>query len=286
MTETHPLPSEESRTDRKSRRPYWQFLFLGIFWGLTSLAIVFTPEPVRANSEYPVVGFLLGSIFGHTTGICIWASLGQGSHLLRGILAVFYLFGLWLAVMVFFAKQSFARIEFALSLGSAILLQALLIFGFGWLARVFNGLSLVSRDALANMPIRFQFKIKHIMILTVAIACLMAVSRGLILTLVKSEVDYEDIIVFLFLGMAAVLITIPIAFACLLPRYFGIGLIVALLGCAAITVIEHSVFIALIDYNGPDFYHMLFINLFSAIFVFIFSMVLRWFGYRISFGKG
>lgn len=286
MAEIQPQQIEESGTRRASRLPNWRFVFHGVFWLLTSVAIVFTPQPFTVNAEYPIIGFLFGAIFGHTTGICIWASLGGGSHLFRGILALSYIFGLWLAVIFFWARQDVGSdIEFCLNFGAAIALQGFSIFGFCWLARITTGLTLISRETSANTPIQFQFRIKHIMILTFAVACLMAVSRGLILSLAELELDYEDIVIFLFLGMAAILITIPIAFACFLPHYFGLGLLVALLGCIAITAIEHSVYVSLIDLGGPDFYHMLFINLFSAGFVLVFSLGLRWCGYRLAIGR-
>lgn len=286
MSEIEHPPSERNIENQTSLSQLLEFLLLGILWGLTSAALACISPASSAYSKHLVIGFLVGPLFGHTTGISIWASLGQHCQLLRGMFAVFYLFGMWAALLVGLANQGVGYLGLAIGVGVAIILQAPVVFACCWLAKVLTGLRLVPQSALASMKINFQFKIKHMMTLTLFIACLTAVGRELTLSLLKSERNYEGIIVFLFLGMTNILITIPIAFACFLQRYFVFGLIVAMLGCSVITAVEHSVYTALINYYSLDFYHMFFINLFSVVFVIIFSIGLRWgVGYRLSIGQ-
>lgn len=278
-------PSNEPSLSPRQRLPRREFLLMAAFWSVTILALLLCFDPQQTRYEYAIIGFVFGSIFGHATGVSMWASLSQHSLLLRGIVALFYLSGLWLAFVAMLLRQGEFNFEFVSSFGVCFGLQALLISTFGLIARLSIGLRLVPLDELAVSPAKFQFSITHVLILTLAIAGLMAGGRSIVGVFGDVDWSYRDLNVFLFLAMAAILVTLPLALACLLPRMFWLGLMVASAGSGVVVAVEHSTFESLISFGRPDFYHMLSINLFSLLFVFIFAMILRFAGFRLTIGK-
>lgn len=128
-----------------------------------------------------------------------------------------------------------------------------------------------------------QFGIGHMLILTAVIALLLGVGQGVIRIFgAKVFRQNGETAIFLYLAVAAIFVTLPILVAALLERRQVLALFVGIAFVALASYSEYPLMVALgLQRKGPDFFHVLWINVFATLEVLIYGVGLRLLGFRL-----
>ena len=237
--------------------------------------------------EHIGIGIVLGLLFGHATLAAGWTAFGPGPLLVRLPLSLVWLAGCVLAftINVFWygggPDLAFATVFSVCLLAQWMIVQAILwalAIGYGWRLRhkhaTHQGGSYRER----------QFGIRQLMILTAIVAVVLGIGR-LVITNLPATIDSgRDTVILIFLGVAAIVMTLPLLLAALLHRYWLPAVLVTSLLVALATAFELPLlnqFIAGAG-GGPDALHLIYINLFTSLWILVFVLAVRLCGYGIS----
>jgi hypothetical protein len=138
-----------------------------------------------------------------------------------------------------------------------------------------------------GQPPPLQFGIRQLMTLTAIVGVLLGLSRALIVILASRAGNFThgEAFIFMYLATVAVIMTLPLVMAALLPRLPIIAslIVVALIGIA--TAWELPLFGMLPGVpsgpGGPDFWHFVFMNAFTAAWILAIIAILRRNGYGL-----
>jgi hypothetical protein len=123
-----------------------------------------------------------------------------------------------------------------------------------------------------------QFGIRHLMIVTSAVAILLALGR-IALPMFK-DVPFEGLLIFGFLAFGTCLCCIPFLLSVLsLKRCFTPTLLLFVL--AGVATIGESFLFDTLKMSGPELRHFIWINFFALLPILLASMGLRLAGYRL-----
>lgn len=266
------------------------FVAMLVALGLISLAIV----PVRGSGgtgfEMFAVGYLLGSIFGQSVFAAAWMALGPGRLFLRAPLSLAWCGLLWLAftmnVLLFSPSNKEVIVIVAICIGGIwIVAQAPF-----WCLRWPGGLCIEQATAIPHDQKPPQYGIGQLLVFTTIVAALFGAGRAAMMLLPQFEqfAGYRETGIFVALSVAAVLISLPLVPALLLPRYAFLaasGLIVLI---ALATWWELPLFNQfLAPGGGPQFMHFVWINSATVLWIAAIGAVMRYGGYRLATrGKG
>lgn len=255
--------------------------------GLTSIAIM----PTRGGGgrtalEYLAVGSLFGLIFGHSVVASAWSALGPGPALIRIPLAVFWCLLVWIAVTINLTIwKNGPREEIMVVMGLCI--SGIWLVGQTpyWLLRAFGQLKIARRDqssAAADAPP--QFGIGQLLIFTTIIALIFGAGRiAFSLFPVLETVRGGEAMVFFFLAVAAVLLSLPLVPAVLLPKYAASSTVICLLLIGLATTFEFPIYQQTLSGRpGPQFMHFVWINAATAFWILVIGLVMRLGGYQLA----
>lgn len=245
-------------------------------------------ERIARQLEYVGIGILLGTLFGQAICLGLWSSWGRGNVLIRLLLLLAAELVIAVATIIVVGRMQGPDSGILILISCLLLLFVIPAAG---LVRYFFGLQIV--DRLVEMPDRgkkLQFGIIHIMGITVAISVLLATTQLLAKYFEFSTLTntWRELLIFIFLAAAAVLVSIPIFLACLADRNILWMFPMAIVSTLVIAAVEQPVYAHLplnSGQGGPDVYHFLAINWFTVFDVFVFSMGMRRLGYRITIGR-
>jgi hypothetical protein len=133
----------------------------------------------------------------------------------------------------------------------------------------------------ARMP---QFGLSQLMSFTFGIAVLLGTLRWLVTSQVLSFVSTE-LLVWLFLAGAAVLMSLPLGLAALMPRWTGLGVLLTLSLIALATAAEDPLLEKVSSGSGPEVMDLAWINAFTSAWVLAFAVMARWNGYRLTLSQ-
>lgn len=245
------------------------------------LIVVMDPSGV---GEHVIIGYLIGTVFGHATLASAWTAFGPLSLILRLPLAI-----LWLAISVACIALNVwvhnGPAEIPVILGACVLGQyAALQLPF-WVLALGIGARLRHQEigGIASNPREYQFGIRQLMIFTAIVAVIFGLGR-LVVTLLGPQLNLAggpELPVFIFLVVAASIITLPLLLAGLLPRYWWQAVLVVLLFIAIATACEWPL-INTVTRNGPDVLHLVCINAFTSAWILAFVLLTRISGYRLG----
>lgn len=262
-----------------------------VFAVVSGVVIALLPEPRPPNNiwHYTIIGILFGGIFGNTTAASIWSSLGEGRHLVRSVLAILWMIALivGLALMVF--RGNGPNRGVVVDVSTCIVVQSCLIQIPMWLLRVWCGIRLVKPTGESTTaPERMQFGIVHMMIVTAIVAVLLGVGQGMVRLIGVTRLGGNgEWGIFLYLAIAAVLVTLPIVVATLIERRQLLAILAAVVFVGLATASEYPLMVAMgLQRSGPDFFHILGINVVSSLVVLLHGLALRWGGLRLIWGGG
>lgn len=240
--------------------------------------------PAMRFLRYLGIGIIFGCLLGQAVSLCLWSAWGRRSHVARLLLL------LAAEVVAVIASSILAWTTSVKSASMFVLIIGLLmliIFPIAWLARLGMGLRMIHRlhDPIVSDP-GLQFGIMHLMVVTLAISILLTLGRfALRFPSFAAGTRDVELSAFLFLAVAAILISIPPFLAMLADRQILWMLPMAIVSTLLIGAVEQPIWVRLQSSPGPDFYHFLAINLATLGNVLIFATGLRLFGNRLTIGR-
>ncbi len=273
-------------------RRYRVFLWAGPVVALGWLLIaVLDPDPPRRIGEYLGLGFFFGTMFGQATLAAAWTAFGPAPLVWRLPLSLVWVAMLIVAIGVNVGLNGGPG-DAPIIVGSCLLGQWLLVQLPLWGLALGYGLRLRHRDdaGLGADPRERQFGIRQLMIITAFVGVVFGIGRLVVTNLGDRFVLDGDAAVFAFLVVAAIVITLPVLLASLLPRLAWPATLIALAFLGLATAWELPMFrgTGAGRRGGPDVMHFVWINAFTTAWLLVVIMVVRLNGYRLTTpgGKG
>ena len=265
---------------RRYRVFLWALPALFVSW----LTLTFVdPDPGGQVTETIGLGYFFGSLFAHTTLAAAWAAFGPGSLLFRIPLSLGWIGALAVGIAINIALNGGPN-GAALVLGMCFLGQWLLLQIPFWGLILGFRLRLQHADdvQLADDRRRYQFGIRQLVLVTTITGVMLGIVR-LVLILIPQDFPGfgGDIPIFVFLSVAAVLVTFPLILAALLRRLAVRGVLIAL-GLIAIATILESFAHQGLGGRGPGLIDFIAINGFNSAFILIVTAIVRFNGYSLS----
>lgn len=253
-------------------------IIAGVIIGLSWLTITFIEPDLPDPLEEAGIGYFLGTLFAHITLAAAWAAFGPGNLILRIPLSAFWLVlvicGIFANLTVNNGPDAFIAVIAVCLIGQYfVLMLPFLLLAFGFRIGVQHH-SEVATDAAKGL----QFGIAHLMVITAVVAGLMGLGR-LGVAFFPRGGEYP---VFIFLVVAAIIQSVPLLLAALLRRFAIPAAIAIVLLIGFATWWEGSLLQMLKLGPGPNLYHLIFINLFTALFTLIIALIIRLNGFFLS----
>lgn len=252
-----------------------------VLLGWLVLACVWT-EPTRPI----VVGIVVGTMLGHTTIASAWVALGPGQLIWRALFSA-----AWTAsLIIVFGMQAAIRdegigIDFLALLGLCLLVQWVLVQMPLWGLVFSHGLSVDHRNAARDRGRRpMQFVIRQLMVVTLIVGVLIGLGRMIVTSLSPGLPGAEGWGIFVFLGVAATITSLPLLLAVLLPRFALPAVIVVLILAGVATMWEVPLSV-LLGADGPSQREFIWLNTFTFLWVIIFPTAARFCGYGLASPK-
>lgn len=251
------------------------FVWMGAVIGVSCATLLFAFPDGRGPASTIGIGYLLGSLFAHTTMAAAWCAFGPAKLVWRLPFSL-----LWVAALVGVIQLSFAlrrESHVAMMISVSLLAQFVLLQIPLWGLAL--GLRLHLRHYLntAGEKKQLQFGIVHLMVVTAISAVLLGIGR-LCLGLIPWN---RDIAIFVFLAAAAVVFTLPLLLAALMNRWALLAIPALLAVIALATYWELSLMKTFISGPGPNMEHFISINAFSVGVLLLFALVVRLNGFRL-----
>jgi hypothetical protein len=260
---------------------------LGFSWLLLAALDLGGPSGPR---ERIFVGFLFGTMFGQAMLAAAWTALGPGPLLWRLPLSLGWIAALLIAFMINIGVHNHGPdVGVALTMGGCLMGQWLLVQVPAWGLAVGYGVRLRHWSDPPESIRERQFGIRQLMILTAIVSIVLGVGRVAIGKAISEmgEGDSERAVVFVFLAVVGIVMSLPLLMAVLLPRGAWLATLVVLSLIAIGTWYELPlVMMVYTGGPGPDIWHLTFINAFQAAWVVAVAGLLRLCGYGISHPRG
>jgi hypothetical protein len=230
------------------------------------------------------VGLLLGTLYGQTAVAGAWNVFGPALLVWRLPLSVGWLGLLLAAFGTNVAVHDRPQQGFLLVLSACVLGQWALGQMPLWLIvwRLKTQLhSLDDPQPTADREWR-QFDIRQLMIVTVVVAVVLGIGRYLVLYW-SPQGGSPDWLIFIFLSIAAIAMTVPLILATLLPRHALAATAVMLLLIGVATLLELPALRAVGGGGGgPEIADFAYINLIGSAWIVTFALSVRLGGYGLG----
>jgi hypothetical protein len=266
-------------------RKYRVFLWLAPIILLNWIGIV-TIKPTGPATIS--LGFFFGSVFAHAALAAAWMVLGPLRFIYRAPLSLIWLMmlavGVWLNIAINGGPQGAALIFAGCSFGQWTLVVASLaitrtIFGFK--------LQHSDEDQPDALERQFQFGIRQLLMVTSIVAVVLGIGRAS-MPFLSQHLEFpggRETSIFTFLGIAAVLVTLPLMIATLMQRWaiLGVAITLSLIGLA--TYWELSL-MRVLSIGGPDTRDFVAINSATTLIMLLLLVVIRFNGYCLVSNRG
>jgi hypothetical protein len=251
---------------------------------------VIDPQGGRGGMVYVTLGFFFGTFFGQTTLAAAWAALGPGPLRWRLPLSLAWVAMLPMAIFINIVIHGGPK-GAELIIGGCLFGQWLIVQLPLWGLATVYGVRLRHVDDIGIVQDRRerQFGIRHLMIATTIVGVTLGMGR----ILVDAQGMWFGLalqfLIFVFLAVAAIALTLPLLLAGLLPRRAipAVLLVLTLIGLA--TAWELTLFRAIpgVPRGAPDDLYFVFIciNAFTAATILAGVAVLRLNGYGILLSR-
>jgi hypothetical protein len=241
----------------------------------------------RGPVEYAIIGYLIGTLFGQATLASTWTALGPAPLLWRLPLSLTWIGALSVAFMVNIAQHGGPDGFIALVIAVCLLAQWVIVQVPLWGLAIGYGLRLRHVGDPPETPRDRQFGIRQVMILTFIVAVVLGVCRMIAVQSARhfADTNMHEAWIFAFLAGAGIVMTLPLLFAALLPRWSSVAVPGVLVLIALGTWYELPLTMILpARGGGPDFWHLAWINAFQAAWVLGVVGVVRLCGYGLGTG--
>lgn len=257
-------------------------------WALWLIAVgsvmVATPSLLSAGrasqSGYILVGCVFGTPFGQIMCAAFWTALGSWPLHRRVLFSLIWSAMLLAAIAISFRFEHLGQI--LPMVGAALGTQWILAQIPLWLLAYSLGLRFQPGEQ--SDAGNAQFGLRQLMAFTFGIAVVLGLMRWIVTSKVLTFLN-EDVATWLFLALAAMLMSLPLALAALLPRLAWLAVLLILLMTALATAWEHSLSRAVAPHGGPDAMHLVWMNAFTSFWVLVFAAVARMNGYRLTVSR-
>jgi hypothetical protein len=266
-------------------RPYYALLAaaptISVGWLLMALV---DPDAGAGQGEYVGLGYLFGTMFAHTTLAAGWLAFGPTPLLLRlpGSAA-------WVAALLCALAINLKRYggpgEVATLMACCLLAQWFVVQLPLWMLAIGYGLRLQHRDHSSRIPgpCDRQFGIRQVMTLTAIVAILLGIGRLVLPPLAESLNVEGEAPIFIFLGVAAIVVTVPLLLAALVPHRTLLTVVGVMTILAVATALELPLLNAVHSLRGgPNLGHFIGINAFTAAWILGVVGIFRFGGYGLA----
>jgi hypothetical protein len=237
------------------------------------------------------LGYLFGTLFGQTTLAAAWTALGPFPWYVRLVLAPIWLGILCICLMFNIGLHGGPDVAGLLLIAGCLFGQWILVQIPLWGVALGYGLHLQPRtdfvgseSLMGRVPRQLQFGIRQLLVLTTIVAVVLALLRALVLMIVARLDDRSlgEGAIFIFLAVAAVVMTLPLVMAVLLPRLSLLATLVVLGLIGLATYWELPLLSLLPKTAGPDTWHFIFINAITSAWILAIIGAMRLGGYGLS----
>lgn len=263
------------------------FLWAGPVVALNLLLIaVLDPDPGRGIIETIGLGFFFGTLFGHTTLSAAWTAFGPLPLVWRLPLSLSWIALLAGAIGINVAVNGGPHEAFVV-VGACLFGQWLLLQFPLWGLAIGYGLQLRHADDSEPHldPRQRQFGIRQLIIITAIVGVVLGIGRVVVGQLGDHFNLDREAPIFIFLGVAAVVVTLPLLLAALMKRWTvpGVLLVLALIGLTS--AFEVQLLRTIASGSGPQTRDFISINAFSAGVMLIVLTIVRRSGYSLDAGS-
>jgi hypothetical protein len=249
---------------------------------VTGVLLVLFLDPDHA--EHFILGYLFGTIFRQATLAAAWTSFGPLPFLWRFPLSLLWLLALILALTCnigFHGGPAEVPAVVAACLAGQFLFLQMPFLGLA----LAGGLRLRYHEATASSrldPREMQFGIRQLMIFTTIVAVVLGAGRFAVVEFSQHSDLHGEAPIFIFLAVAAILVTLPLFLAALLPRFAIPAVAFVLLLAGLLTAWEVPLLKSVHSGPGPDTLHVVVINSFTSAWVLTIVLIVRISGYRFG----
>jgi hypothetical protein len=263
---------------------FWLGPVLAVSWLTISLL---DPDPGRSIAETMGIGYFFGTMFSHTTLAAAWNAFGPLPLVWRLPLSLVWIAMLALAIGINIGVNGGPQPGQAMLLiGGCLFLQwVLLQFPFWGLALRY-GLRLRHIDDAGADPREHQFRIRQLLIVTTIVAVVFGIGRAVIAATGERINLRGEAPIFIFLALAAIILTLPLLLAALMRSYWAPAVIVALVLIGLATAWEVPLLRMVHSGGGPNVEDFVSINAFTAGVMLLLLTIVRLNGYSLATAKG
>jgi hypothetical protein len=235
-------------------------------------------DPDPPVSDFVMLGYFLGSLFAHATLAAAWTAFGPAPAIWRVPLSFVWVISLPVAIGINVALNG-GPDDVVIILGTCLIGQWLLLqLPLGILARKF-GICLrhVDKVKQESDALRVRFGIRHLLIVMAVVSVVLGIGR-----ITVSNASFRgDGSIFIFLAVAAIVLTLPLLLAALMRRMAIPGVLLSLVLTAVATVWELPLFES-VGGSGPQTGDFIVINVGSAVFILVVAGTVRMNGYCLD----
>jgi hypothetical protein len=224
-----------------------------------------------------MLGYFLGSLFAHATLAAAWAALGPGRFAWRFPLSIAWAISLPIAVGINSGLNGFPN-DIVILVGGSLLAQWVVLQIPLWTLALGFGLHLRHNEDVEGKGNggQISFGIRHLLIIMLIVGVGLGIGRTIVSNVEVTR--FREILVFIFLAAAAVVLTLPLLLSALVRRMAVLGVLLALLFIGVVTALELPL-LNLLGGSGPSAHHFLAINFASAGLILVSALVVRLNGY-------
>lgn len=263
---------------------YWRVsALLGCGWLLT-LVLIYSIRDYGPPNPF-VVGLIIGTMFQLIVLASAWGALGPGKLLWRVPLSLVWTWTIGLAfALPELGRYSGRQVALVFMLVAtalwALALLPLWLTAFAFRLR----LRYQAESPDADTTKERQFGIRELMIFTTFVAVLAALAKLILNSQLIPDPDREFITVMSVLVVTQILVGVPLIFSGLLQQRVALATVVALVLVAVVTVLEHLTISQVMPRGMPrqEYYIFTWANIHSALWVLLFTAVVRGSGYRFG----
>jgi hypothetical protein len=251
-------------------------------------SIAFVPPEFPRVPELVGFCFILGTMYTQVTLAAAWMAFGPLPFLWRLPLSLASVASLILAFGVNLSLYDGPGWELIIVLGGCLLAQWLIAQVPLWGLGLAYGVRVLHPSQLQRQPDprERQFGIRELLIFTTIIGVILGLGRALVANMPRTVGVDHAVGIFAFLSVAAILLSMPLLIAGLLPHYWRRAIAIGLLVIVAATIGELPLLNSTVGpAGGPDASHLALINAFTSAWVLVYIVVIRRAGYRLGIGS-
>lgn len=253
---------------------YWVYVWAGAFIAINWLSVTITPP-----KETILLGYFLGSLSASATLAAAWSALGPGPVIWRLPLSIAWVCMLLVAVGINISINS-GPSNGVFVVGTWLFVQWLLLQLPLWTLNAGLGFHLrYHEDANAESDAAsVRFGLRDLLITMAIVGVLLGIIRALVSGVQMAS--GSELPIFIFLGVAGMIMTFPLVVAPLMQRMALPGVALAILFMCAATYGELISFEQIAG-PGPSIEDFIAINATSAIVILLVAGVVRLSGYSL-----